>query len=391
MAEWRTCQLRDLGLVVDGGTPSRGRPEYWSGTIPWLTPGELTGSTNKYVIETQDYISDLGLAKSGAKLVPKGSLLVTSRASIGSCALAGQPMATNQGFKNLVPGDRADPSYLFHLGQTLDREMTRLASGTTFLEISGREFGRIEVRLPPLEEQRRIAEILDTIDETIQATERVIAKIKRIRDGHRWSKFAVLVSLSELRPVSECFEMTLGKMLSPAAKMGSSPAPYLANRNVQWERCALDNLDEMDFTPSERIRFSLQPGDLLVCEGGEVGRTAVWHGELEVCFFQKAIHRLRTCGQVEPEYMLQFMRYAADFDLFKMHTSQTSIAHLTGEQLARLPIPVPSHEEQAVLVRDLRAVSRRIEAEIDELQKRRRTRSGLATDLLSGRIRTVAA
>ncbi|MYF83454.1 MAG: hypothetical protein F4176_04790, partial [Acidimicrobiia bacterium] len=363
MAEWKNRRLGDIGTVVGGGTPSRERAEFWRGSIRWLTPGELTGSSKKYVSETQDCITELGLASSGARLLPQGSLLVTSRASIGSCALAGVPMATNQGFKNLVPSAEVDPSFLFYLGRTLGREMTRRASGTTFLEISGREFERITVRLPPLEEQRRIAEILDTIDETIQATERVINKLRRICDGLRRSRFTELVSLSEPRPVSDCFDMTLGKMLSPAAKTGSNPVPYLANRNVQWERCVLDNLDEMDFTPPERIRFSLVPGDLLVCEGGEVGRTAMWHGELDVCFFQKAIHRLRTRGQVEPEYMLHYMRYAAEFDLFKMHTSQTSIAHLTAEQLARLPIPVPSREVQRVVVNDIGSVSRRIEAE----------------------------
>ena len=389
MAVWRNRRLGDIGTVVGGGTPSRERAEFWRGSIRWLTPGELTGSSKKYVSETQDCITELGLASSGARLLPQGSLLVTSRASIGSCALAGVPMATNQGFKNLVPSAEVDPSFLFYLGRTLGREMTRRASGTTFLEISGREFERITVRLPPLEEQRRIAEILDTIDETIQATERVINKLRRICDGLRRSRFTELVSLSEPRPVSDCFDMTLGKMLSPAAKTGSNPVPYLANRNVQWERCVLDNLDEMDFTPPERIRFSLVPGDLLVCEGGEVGRTAMWHGELDVCFFQKAIHRLRTRGQVEPEYMLHYMRYAAEFDLFKMHTSQTSIAHLTAEQLARLPIPVPSREVQRVVVNDIGSVSRRIEAETHEVQKKHRIRTGLVTDLLSGGVRTV--
>ena len=148
MDDWRECRLGDIGTVVGGGTPSRERADYWDGSIPWLTPGEITGNREKYVSETQDGISTLGLAASGAKLLSAGSLLMTSRASIGSCALAGKPMATNQGFTNLTPGTGIHPSFLFHLGLTLGREMTRRASGTTFLEISGGEFGRIAVRLP---------------------------------------------------------------------------------------------------------------------------------------------------------------------------------------------------------------------------------------------------
>ena len=183
MADWRERRLGDIGKVVGGGTPSRERAEYWAGDIRWLTPAELTGISQKYVSETKDCITELGLATSGARLLPQGSLLVTSRASIGSCALAGVPMATNQGFKNLVPSAEVDPSFLFYLGRTLGREMTRRASGTTFLEISGREFGRITVSLPPLEEQRRIAKILDTIDETIRANERKRDKLRHLRSG----------------------------------------------------------------------------------------------------------------------------------------------------------------------------------------------------------------
>ena len=183
MTDWRECQLGDLGVVVGGGTPPRERAEYWNGSIPWLTPGELTGHSDKFVFETQDCISELGLASSGARLLSEGSLLVTSRASIGSCALAGRPMATNQGFKNVTPGTEVDPSFLFYLGRTLAKEMTRRAAGTTFLEITGREFERIKVRLPPLEEQRRIAEILDTIDDVIKASGRVAAKLTRIEHG----------------------------------------------------------------------------------------------------------------------------------------------------------------------------------------------------------------
>ena len=182
-AGWTHRRLADVGVVIGGGTPSREQPECWGGTIPWLTPGEITGSSKKYISDTQDYITEYGLSASGARLLPEGTLLMTSRASIGSCALAGRSMATNQGFKNLIPGSSVDSSYLFFLGRTLSREMTRRASGTTFLEISAREFGRIEICVPPLEEQRQIVEILDTIDDTVSTNERRLDKLRQLRAG----------------------------------------------------------------------------------------------------------------------------------------------------------------------------------------------------------------
>ena len=180
---WERRQLGDIGTVVGGGTPPRENRHCWGDFVPWLTPGELTDSKIKFVSKTKEKISARGLADSGARVVPKGSLMVTSRASIGFCALAGTPMTTNQGFKNLIPGTDVDSSFLLMLGRTLQREMVRRASGTTFLEISKREFERIEIDLPPLEEQRWIAEILDSIDETIRSNEEQRGKLRQIRSG----------------------------------------------------------------------------------------------------------------------------------------------------------------------------------------------------------------
>ena len=279
MGEWRECRLGDIGTVVGGGTPSRERADYWDGPIPWLTPGELTGNRKKYVSKTQDGISTLGLAASGAKLLSVGSLLITSRASIGSCALAGKPMATNQGFTNLTPGSDVDPSFLFHLGLTLGREMTRRASGTTFLEISGREFGRIAIWLPPLEEQRRIAEILDTIDETIQATERVIAKRRQLRNGM----------------ISDLIEHASGGW--PSARLSSVmstfvdgdwiEAPFITNRGIRLIQTGnvgvgvyLDKLESQRFISPATFDLlhcsEVRAGDLLICRLADpVGRACI--------------------------------------------------------------------------------------------------------------------
>ena len=175
--------IGDIGEVIGGGTPSRERSDYWDGSIPWLTPSELKGTTDKYVFETKESISERGLSESGATMLPEGSLLMTGRASIGSCALAGVPMATNQGFQNVVPCGDVDSSYLLHVGRGLRREMVRRASGTTFLEITGKEFSRISVHLPSLPEQRRIASIFDTADETIHRNEEQLAKLRGLRSG----------------------------------------------------------------------------------------------------------------------------------------------------------------------------------------------------------------
>jgi type I restriction enzyme, S subunit len=147
--------------------------------------------------------------------------------------------------------------------------------------------------------------------------------------------------------VSNLFEIQLGKMLSKVAKTGKRPYPYLANRNVQWRKVDVTSLETMDFNEEERRKFSLVKGDILICEGGEIGRTAIWQGEISDCYYQKAIHRLRAWNEtITPEFMLVFMQMATLRGWLTNYTSQTSIAHLTQEKLAEVNIILPGLPEQ---------------------------------------------
>lgn len=177
------------------------------------------------------------------------------------------------------------------------------------------------------------------------------------------------------RPLGSVFEVQLGKMLDRRGNKGE-PYPYLANRNVQWDQCDVTDLSEMRFTEDDRKKFELRPGDLLVCEGGEVGRTAVWRGEASPCFYQKAVHRLRPLAGVEVEsrFALHYMRWATSSGVFRYLTTSTSIAHLTKEKLSEAPFPLPPLPEQ-----------RRIAAILDEadaLRRKRREALGLLDELL---------
>src|ERR1017187_4075168 len=160
-AQWEQKEIKQVGLVVGGGTPSREVPSFWRGSIPWVTPGEVSGETLQLLRDTNEHISDSALAGSGANLLPAGSLMVTTRATLGARAINAVPMSTNQGFKSIVFKKPDEASYYFHLFEKLKPELVRRASGTTFLEISGTEFGSIKVPSPPLPEKLLIAQLLD--------------------------------------------------------------------------------------------------------------------------------------------------------------------------------------------------------------------------------------
>jgi type I restriction enzyme S subunit len=161
--------------------------------------------------------------------------------------------------------------------------------------------------------------------------------------------------------VEEHFEIQLGKMLSARARRGLSPRPYLRNANVQWGTFDLRDVFEMDFDDREFDKFQLIPGDILVCEGGEPGRTAIWQGQIQDCCYQKALHRLRPrSGRVSGPFFTFWMETAVRLLGLYAPTVRTTIAHLPAVKLAALKLPVPPRDEQGAIAHALSALKSRV-------------------------------
>lgn len=162
--KWKWVELSAVGNVVGGGTPSTSVLDYWDGTIPWLTPADMGKFTSKYVEKCSKFITQKGLDHSSAKLMPKGTVIYSSRAPIGYVAIAKDSICTNQGCKSLVPNTEfviSEYIYFCLINRTEDIKFR--ASGTTFKEISGRNFGETLIPLPPISEQRRIVARLNEL------------------------------------------------------------------------------------------------------------------------------------------------------------------------------------------------------------------------------------
>ena len=167
---WEWTRLESLGAIVGGGTPKTGIPELWSDSvsgIPWITPADMSAQSDVMISAGKRFISHAGLEKSSAQLLPTGSVLMSSRAPIGYLGIAANPIATNQGFKSVVLADIALNRWLIGALETLMDSIIKRASGTTFKEISGAEFGKTLIPLPPLEEQERILESCKSISAAI--------------------------------------------------------------------------------------------------------------------------------------------------------------------------------------------------------------------------------
>lgn len=160
---WSMVRIDDIGIVVSGGTPSTKEPEFWGGEIPWITPSDLSKYNEIYISAGRRNLSKIGLEYSSATILPKNSILFSSRAPIGYVAIAKNELSTNQGFKNIILTKHTNPKYIYYYLKTIKEIAEGLASGTTFLELSSLKFKGINVPLAPVEEQNRIVEKIEEI------------------------------------------------------------------------------------------------------------------------------------------------------------------------------------------------------------------------------------
>lgn len=181
--EWEVRKLGEIAEIVSGGTPSTRIGEYWNGNINWCIPTDITSTPGKYLYTTEKRITELGLKNSSATLLPKGTLLLCSRATIGEVKIAADVVSTNQGSKSLICFDQVYNEFLYYLLLTMKSKLIEKAIGSTFLEITKKEMSLIEIRLPTVSEQTAIAEILSDMDAEIAALEAKLAKARQVKQG----------------------------------------------------------------------------------------------------------------------------------------------------------------------------------------------------------------
>ena len=170
---FRRMKLSEIGQIVAGGTPKTKIEEYWNGDVPWITPKDLSSHAGMYISRGERNISQVGLDNSSAKLLPKGTVLFTSRAPIGYVAIARNEVTTNQGFKSIIVDDENDNIFIYYLLKNNIDIIENHANGSTFKEISGSVMKSLEFGIPSLREQKAIAHILSTLDDKIEVNNQI--------------------------------------------------------------------------------------------------------------------------------------------------------------------------------------------------------------------------
>ena len=178
-SEWEEKRLSELGDIYSGGTPSTAKPEYWDGDINWVTPTDITKQDSIYIESTARLVSMDGIKNSSAKLLPRGTLLVCTRATIGAMAIASHEMSTNQGFKNIVPNEKTNIEFVYYLLNFYKHKLISKASGSTFLELSKSAFEGMHFHIPDYQEQKKIAAVLLNADREIDVLQQQLTDLKQ--------------------------------------------------------------------------------------------------------------------------------------------------------------------------------------------------------------------
>jgi type I restriction enzyme S subunit len=229
----------------------------------------------------------------------------------------------------------------FHLSGGTESLQT---ATTNIRNLKTKDYLETPVTLPPRAEQERI---VAAIEERLSRLDTAMACLNRAD-----AAAGVLLSTARAtidredwprRQLREVAEAQLGKMLSAKSRTGIGSTPYLRNRNVRWGSVDVSDVAFMDFTNAEREKFRLVSGDVLICEGGAgVGRTAVWRDEIEICCYQKALHRVRVSDLLLPEFLATYLQHFVESRQMEKHLSGVAIGHFPQEDLRALPVPVPN-------------------------------------------------
>lgn len=368
MRRWPKVAIGDCCEIVSGATPSTTHPAYWGGDIHWATPKDLSELDGAYISETPRKLSRSGLENCAATVLPAGSVLFSSRAPIGHVAINTVPMATNQGFKSLVPQpNRVDAKFLFHWLRTNRSYLESLGNGATFKEVSKATVSRVEVPLPPVEEQRRIADILDCADALRARRRAVLAQLDALTDAIFVEMFGDPATNTRNWPlltVGDVAEVQGGLQVSSSRKTLPIEVPYLRVANVFRGALDLREIKSMRASESEVRRTRLVENDLLMVEGHgnpeEIGRAAVWDGSIPNCIHQNHLIRARfESTRVDATYACVYLNSPGGRrHLVRSGKTTSGLNTISVSQVRETPLALPPLELQVLFAASLGAVRR---------------------------------
>ena len=340
MTEWKECTIADLGMVVGGATPSTKDPEnYDGGSIPWITPKDLSNYSDRYITRGERNITKKGLNGCSTQLMPRHSVLFTSRAPIGYIAIANNEVCTNQGFKSVVPNEQTDYLFLYYLLKFNKEKIEGLGSGTTFKEVSGKTMRGITVRVPEsIEAQRAIGHYLDSLDSKIETNRRINENLEQ--QARALFQFMFITPEERFEWDSGVFadliESTLGGDWGKESPTGNNTEMVYCIRGADIPDVKAGNKGKMPtryILPKNYAAKRLLPGDIVVeISGGSptqsTGRVAAVSQSL-LDRYNKGMVCTNFCRAIKPKagysmFVYYYWQYLYDRNVFFSYENGTT-------------------------------------------------------------------
>lgn len=351
--ERNKVHLGDVCKVVSGSTPKTGIPEYWNGDIKWITPAEIQ-EDSFYIYDSVRHITLLGKEKTGLSYMPKGTVILSSRAPIGKTAITGCEMCCNQGFKNLICSDKIFNEYLYYFLKGKEKYLNSLGRGATFKEISKKIVEDIEILLPDIKEQKHIATVLGCIDRVISLRQQQLAKLDELvkarfveifGDSEYNTKHWPVVKLSDICEVGSSKRIYKNEQ-------SSSGVPFLRISDLNERIDGKVKNPEIFISIEKYDELKLQgmvpiAGDVLVTSRGTLGRCYIVTEE-DVFYFQDGM--ISWLSKIDARAASLYLSY-----LFSMRGIQkqietlqagSTVAYLSITMLKKLDIMLPPLELQ---------------------------------------------
>ncbi|WP_448670891.1 restriction endonuclease subunit S [Pseudoxanthomonas mexicana] len=406
---WQEKQVTDLVRIVGGGTPNRDDSAYWrDGGIPWITPTDLTANKAKFIREGAEHISEAGLAGSNATLVPPGSIVFSTRGTVGNLAIAGVPLTTNQSCETLVPIDgEVSSEFLYYLLNYGMFAFHRLAGGTTFGAITRREIGRVWLAIPEDDEQTAIAHLLDTVDAAIDRAREAAAQaaeVKRALSQDLFSKgtrgepqkktpAGFIPKSWEVKPVSSVVTNFEYGLSLPMHLKGDTP--ILRMGNIQRGDVVMRDLKYVTLPKVLLDRYLLKRGDVLFNRTNSqewVGKIGIFRSDESAVFASYLIRLHHDAVQVDNYFLGQLLNsYNTQCRIKRFATPGVQQVNINAKNLGKVLIPVPigrtALDEQREIATLLEAADEQTRSYTPVVAALVQLKKSLMHDLLTGTVR----
>ena len=376
-------KLSDVADIIGGGTPDTKKQEFWNGNIPWITPKDLSSYNYRYISNGERNITKKGLENSSARILPQGSILLTSRAPIGYIAIAQNELCTNQGFKSLILKENNCPLFFYYLLKNNIKYIINMSSGSTFPEISGSQVKNLEFNIPDLTTQEKIARVLSSLDDKIELNNKINQNLEQQAQAIFKSWFVDFEPFGGKMPD----DWKVGNLYEIAnVTMGQSPDSKSYNENGYGEVFYQGRAEFGSRYPTRRL-YTTEPkrmanaGDILMSVRAPVGDINV---ALEKCCIGRGLASISSRDNFNSFILYTLMNLKRSFDIY--NAEGTVFGAINKDSLNSIEVIIPTKEEIYKFEEIVSNLDKMIRQNTIEVQKLQKIRDTLLPKLMSGEI-----